>query len=548
MSILRILFILLEVVLIFNLMIIVHEIGHFLAARWRGLVVEKFGIWFGKPLWKKTINGVEYSLGSIPAGGFVALPQMAPMEVMEGKVETPREALPPISALDKIIVAFAGPLFSVLLACVFAFIVYAIGRPQNEGEVGTTIGFVAPDSPAEKAGLLPGDKVLRVDGDPVKRFGGMSESISWSVIKSQGETIDFVVERNGTQLTKTSKFEKQDHELWQRAGFRTVGMGPAETPRIAKIASDSAAVKAGLQVKDYIVGINGQKVYSPESLEQWLSANPQASVVLNVERDGKMMPVPIQVEGPLVETVMTNSPGQVAGIHPGDRVMAVDAKPVFSSYAVLMAVQAAKDQILTLELQRNGKRIPVSVKPALPDRPKTIKNPMIGVGWAQDSLAGITWDGMGRVQMMHQSPISQLKAAGMTLINTVSALFTKGSDVGIQHLSGPVGIMNVYYRLFQNEYGWQMALWFSVVLNVNLAIMNMLPIPVLDGGHITLALVEAARRRPVNTKILVGLQTACAYVIMGFLAYVSFFDVGDIFGRRKIVFEHPAPAVSPAEK
>jgi len=101
--------IILGVLVIFNLMIIVHELGHFLAARWRGLVIEKFGIWFGKPLWKKKINGVEYSLGCIPAGGFVALPQLAPMEVMEGKVETPREQLPQISALDKIIVAFAGP-------------------------------------------------------------------------------------------------------------------------------------------------------------------------------------------------------------------------------------------------------------------------------------------------------------------------------------------------------------------------------------------------------------------------------------------------------
>src|SRR6201997_5766721 len=118
----RVIFILLEVLILFNLLIVVHELGHFLPARWRGLYIEKFGVWFGKPLWKKKINGVEYSLGSIPAGGFVALPQLAPMEVMEGKVETPRELLPPVSAMDKIIVAFAGPLFSFLLAFCFALI------------------------------------------------------------------------------------------------------------------------------------------------------------------------------------------------------------------------------------------------------------------------------------------------------------------------------------------------------------------------------------------------------------------------------------------
>src|SRR6266699_5082243 len=120
--ILRVLIILFEVVVLFNLLIIVHELGHFLAARWRGLVVERFGIWFGKPIWQKEINGVTYCLGSIPAGGYVALPQMASMEAIEGKTDSKADQLPPISALDKIIVAFAGPLFSLLLALTFAAI------------------------------------------------------------------------------------------------------------------------------------------------------------------------------------------------------------------------------------------------------------------------------------------------------------------------------------------------------------------------------------------------------------------------------------------
>ena len=90
----RVVFILLEVVVLFNLLIVVHELGHFLAARWRGLYIEKFGVWFGKPLWKKTINGVQYSLGSIPFGGFVALPQLAPMDIIEGKADIDGHKLP----------------------------------------------------------------------------------------------------------------------------------------------------------------------------------------------------------------------------------------------------------------------------------------------------------------------------------------------------------------------------------------------------------------------------------------------------------------------
>src|SRR5580765_8635662 len=105
MSVLKYIFIIFEVVLLFNLLIFVHELGHFLAARWRGLVIDRFGIWFGKPIWKKKINGVDFCLGCIPAGGYVALPQMAPMEAIEGKTDAAREPLPPVSALDKIIVA-----------------------------------------------------------------------------------------------------------------------------------------------------------------------------------------------------------------------------------------------------------------------------------------------------------------------------------------------------------------------------------------------------------------------------------------------------------
>src|ERR1041385_4923048 len=110
MATVKFILVLLEVLLLFNLLIGVHELGHFLAAKWRGLKIDRFAIWFGKPIWKKNIGGIEYALGWIPAGGYVALPQMATMEAIEGKSDTAAEkaALPPLSPLDKIIVAFAG--------------------------------------------------------------------------------------------------------------------------------------------------------------------------------------------------------------------------------------------------------------------------------------------------------------------------------------------------------------------------------------------------------------------------------------------------------
>jgi regulator of sigma E protease len=92
-------------------------------------------------------------------------------------------------------------------------------------------------------------------------------------------------------------------------------------------------------------------------------------------------------------------------------------------------------------------------------------------------------------------------------------------------------MLRVYYLMFENRDGWLMALWFSVILNVNLALLNLIPMPVLDGGHIALAIVEALRRRPVNARVLEIVQTACAVLIIGFMVYIAFFDVQDLFGR-----------------
>ena len=466
-SVLRVIILIIEVLFVFNLMILVHEWGHFLAARWRGLKVEAFYIWFGKPLWKKTINGVEYGLGSIPAGGFVKLPQMAPMDAIEGGSSSD-EPLPPITPMDKIIVAFAGPLFSFMLACTFALLVSVLGKPQTESFVTTTIGYVAKDSPADKAGLKVGDNIKRIDGEPIRRFEGFVDSVRWGIVSSEGKNIEFEVERAGQKLPVIAvssewpdlKEEKQAwwESIFKRPSLREVGITGKETPMVGKVQPDSPAADAGLQANDELLKVDGQTLFTRIQLGDYLE----------------------------------NKAGQ----------------------------------LITLTVRRDGKEIPISLTPRIPDKhPADFTRPM----------AGIVWHATGERKLAYPGVTEQISDATRSMVSMISKLVWSNSDISPAHMSGPVGIGRVYYNLLQDPAALLQILWFSVILNVNLAIMNMLPFPVLDGGHITMAIAEAIRRRPIQSRVLEWVQTACALTLFGFLIFVTLKDTGDIFmgGSKK---------------
>jgi regulator of sigma E protease len=543
--------IIIEVLVVFNLMIIVHEVGHFLAARWQGLVIEKFGIWFGKPLWKKKINGVEYSFGTIPFGGFVALPQMADMETIEGPTETPREKLPKISPLSKIIVAFAGPLFSFGLAVVFATIVWIVGRPVSESEATTTIGYVLPDMPAEKAGLEIGDKIVAVDGHPVSHFSAMmgDDSIDWRVVRSEGDTIPVTVERKVNGVPTTLTFDPTPDvgtpKWWRRKPLREIGIVPAQQPMVAEVEPGSAAANAGLEPDDVITAIDGYPAYSLEALSLYMATHPAAAYTLDVERDGKTVHLPFNPSGAPIADLVPDSPAALAGLQKGDIVTAVDGIPMRDGVAVTNYILSRGNKPIRFTYLRGGKTCDLTITPAVPVDGKT---PHVGIAWTQD-MYGISQDALGKFHVIYPNPAAQIGTGLMTIVNTIGAIASRKSDVGIQDMGGPVMMMRVYYMFFDSRGGWRLALWFSVVLNVNLALLNLLPIPVLDGGHILIALIEAIRRRPVNIRLLEFVQTSCALLIIGFMIYIAYFDVEDYFGPKdEMRFDQKAAAPVQSQK
>lgn len=484
-SILRFFGVLLLVVMMFNIMIVVHEWGHFLAGRWRGLYIDRFQIWFGKPIWKKTYNGVQYGLGTIPAGGFVSLPQMAPMESIEGSVGDgmPKKQLPPISPLDKIIVAFAGPLFSFLLAVVFAVIVWAVKKPVSEAVGTTTIGRVVEESPAAKAGIQAGDRITSVDGQKVERFLGMKKSIMWTIISSDRKDIEVELERPG--------------------------VGPL---KVTVVRPEEAAT---------------EKVEGGWLRQTWayLSRRPPLRTI-GVE----------PMISPVVADVLPNSPAATAGLRKGDQIKSIDGKAMPSPYDVAaMAWQEGRDYPVVVV--RNGRETTLTVRPRTPE--KNGERPLIGIS---------KWSDEGVRTLVRENPIVQVIDSFNSIVRTLKAVFTPKSDVKPGHLSGPFGIMGTYYDLFQATDGWRLALWFSVLLNVNLAILNLLPFPVLDGGHIVMASFEWLTRRAIPIRFLEVVQTAFVLLLLGFMGFVTLKDVGDRIPRGDNAAEKPLPEFLPLVK
>lgn len=454
-TVLQVILLIFVVVMLFNIIIFVHELGHFLAGKWRGLQIDRFQIWFGKPIWKKEINGVQYGLGWIPAGGFVALPQMAPMEAIEG-TNTDRKPLPAITPMDKIIVAFAGPLFSMLLALAAGLVVWGVGKPKDFVP-STTVGYVLEDSPAEKAKIRPGDEILAINGEPVNGFAGSLDSITERIILSSGDKIEFTVKRAGVEepIKLVSGFETPESKWFQRGGLRQVGLAPAGKALIGGVAKGSPAEKAGLAKGDVIVSVDGEKLFSDIQLAQHLKKKDNKAVTLGV-------------------------------------------------------------------IKADGSKVTVEITPVKPLKPEG-RDPMIGVIWDQT--------GDVDVRIVHPNPLSQVADSLKMMWVTITKVADPQSSIGVGHLSGPVGIGDMLFTLLQTENGWRRIIGFMVLFNVNLAVLNMLPFPVLDGGHITLALLEKILGKPVQMKAMEIIQTACALGLITLMLYVTSKDIGDKFGR-----------------
>jgi regulator of sigma E protease len=222
----------------------------------------------------------------------------------------------------------------------------------------------------------------------------------------------------------------------------------------------------------------------------------------------------------IVYLVATNSPAAQAGLTNGDEIIALNGQKIYNPMAILAVEDSWSNspvQPVTLTVKHGDQqfdRTLMAVKPLQP----TNSPPMLGI---------LAWQGDAGNDLIHPNPVDQIRESVGQIAGTIGALFSRKGEIGPQQLGGAVMIIRVYSNLFESEDGWRRVLWFSVILNVNLALINLLPLPVLDGGHITLSLIEAVRRRPVSARILNSVQTGFMILLIGFMVYIAFFDTGD---------------------
>ena len=439
------------VALLVGLVIFVHELGHFLAARSLGLVVDVFSLGFGPAIWKRKIGDVEYRICVIPLGGYVAIPQLDPvgMETVQGdnkpadgENKPPRE-LPPAAPWKRILVAIAGPCGNVLLSIVLAWWIFLAPHAVTGG-ASTLIGTVETNSPAWFAGLRPGQVIERVNGERV------------------GTWYDFMIE---CHLVGDPS---QGVALSVKEG------GAVRELHVPLMTLTNSGINLGT-----IAGI------APKSLCQ-------------------------------VVHVMSNSVAAAGGLQTGDAMRLVNGMPIVGAQQFVDYMAGNGTNAVQLDLEREGKRRTVVLAPRLDP---AAGRPMLGVQLGDAFLDVPPW-------MQFSKPERQIKADASAVFRLLRALIFPQHKGESQRAASSVGgmptIVVVLWGAIQS--GLLNCLGLLRMIGINLAIINLLPIPVLDGGHVLFALVELITRRKLNPKVMSVVINFFAVLLISLMVVLIVFD------------------------
>ena len=394
-------------VFVLGIVVVVHEAGHFLAARALKAPVEVFSVGFGKRLWGFERGGTDYRLSLFPLGGYVRIVGLGPDESMIDDAEDV-ELLP---RWKRALILLAGPITNVVAAIFFLAVAFLIGvETPAYFEQAPVAGWVEPDSPADQAGILPGDLVVAVNGARIASWRDLQMSLG----TAGGRLLEVEIQRDGR---------------------------------------DSSVALTPEKITRYDFGYSG------------LAPQLDATVI----------------------RLQAGSPAEGAGLRPGDRITAVDGEAVRHFYDLIRLISPRPDQEVTLTLTREGDTI------ALPITPRDVGG---------EGKIGIPV--VFPTEMRQLNPIAAVAAASQECVRMtrdtfkiLGKLVTRRTS--IKQVSGPVEIARFSGEAVRG--GLRSLIWFLGLISLQLGIFNLLPIPILDGGHLTILAFESAIRRDLSLKL-----------------------------------------------
>jgi regulator of sigma E protease len=524
--------------LLVGVLVLIHELGHFAAAKILGIGVLRFSLGFGTPLVRIRGRETEYQLAAIPLGGYVQLLGETAEDPV--KPEHLHRALRGRPLWQQAVVFLAGPLANFLLP-VLIYFVFFFGQGRLPAAI---VGDVVPNSPAAKVGILPGDRVVSVNGESVRHW----EDIERAVQNRESNTLRFDILRGDKRLRKTVEpvegiYRSRDGRELKR-GVIGITRDPS-LPQVGVIDPRSAAAQAGLQTGDIVFAVDGRTVESFQRLLDILENRRRA--YLSYLRPEPVAGVPgVELLTPqvadlvpqaranslgnfdlehgissaemFVSRVVTPSPAATAGLQAGDLIVGVDDRPVTSWLALDQLLQTRPQHTFQLRwLRANDNGVVEARSAPLKQTVHPGRDPF-GVEHNRLLFGAHGNHAVGQPKMipiagrtsyaLTRATARTAEAVGLLSSGAWSILRGKSPST---HIGGPLTMFQA--ASFSAQQGFESFLLVIALLSISVGLLNLLPIPVLDGGHFLLAILQTLKRRPLSSRVR-DRMTLCGLILL----------------------------------
>ena len=525
-------------VLLLGILVFVHELGHFLVARFCGVRVEVFSLGFGKKLLSYKHGDTVYCLSLIPLGGYVKMfgEQGGATEVAEADRGV---SFTHKTVWQRIAIVLAGPLMNFF----FAVLVFGFLSFRGEETRSARIAEIQPSSVAEVAGLKTQDKILKVAGTEIKSYEEFQKKLN----QYKNSNIELTVQQDGEAertLTVAVKSEKNPNLFTMSSTIGNIdGILPYAKGTLVAVKFDSLAYRVGLRTGDEILKINNQKVIGWNALDK-IIANPSTQIeverTVSAKKEKVILNSQIEVslnikklsdfglEHPDVylDQVVAGSPAEAAGLLKYDKILVIDGQKISSWDDVLQKIKSyAGTDAITMTVLREGTEVTKKLTPKMTEQMtlqgQSDRRYTVGIM----SMVNIAMPEI--ITVSERNPFVAIakgveRSVDISVMTVMSFVRLFQGEVSHKNIGGMISIGKAAKDSYQM--GLQQFLMTMGILSISLFILNLLPVPVLDGGHLVFYIVEIIKGSPLSIKkVEIAHQVGFA-LLMGLMALALFND------------------------